>query len=96
MHLADGVRAAVEAMNREVVLLAERTPTGAGTDLNALRASWGRLTDVLDLGPAPEFRTCRHCGGVGMRAATRCGTCWEALVPPPAPASGQARPVASP
>jgi hypothetical protein len=53
MQLADGVRAAVEAMNREVILLAERTPTGAGEgmDLNALRASWGRLTDVLDLGP---------------------------------------------
>jgi len=54
MQLADGVRAAFEAMNREVILLAERTSTGAGkgTDLTALRASWGRLTDVLDLGLA--------------------------------------------
>ena len=54
MQLADGVRAAFEAMNREVILLAERTSTGAGkgTDLTALRASWGRLTDVLELAQA--------------------------------------------
>jgi hypothetical protein len=74
MHVEDVVRSAVEAVDREVALAAE-----AG----GLRSSWKRLVDVLALGPAPERRACPHCGSIGMRAATRCGSCWERLVPPP-------------
>lgn len=52
--------------------------------LVALRASWGELLKLLDLQPAHVLRNCPNCGHVGMRAATRCGHCWVALVPPPA------------
>lgn len=78
MHAQDAVRAAVEAVEREVALAGE----SAG-----LRSSWKRLVEVLALGPPPELRACPHCGGVGMRAATRCGSCWEKLVPPEAGAT---------
>jgi hypothetical protein len=84
MHFADGVRAAVEAVDREVGLLTKRATTGDAADL---RATWGKLVDALDLGPAPELRDCPHCGSSGMRAATRCGTCWAKLVPPASAAS---------
>lgn len=73
MSAQDAVRAAVEAVEREVGLAAESA---------SLRSSWRRLVEVLALGPAPELRACPHCGSTGMRAATRCGTCWERLVPP--------------
>ena len=74
MHSTDGIRAAVDTVDREMALL---------KDKDALRASWGALVTELALGPAPEYRKCPHCGGTGMRAATRCSTCWEKLVPPP-------------
>lgn len=73
MHVEDAVRAAVEAVDRDVAL---------SVDAAGLRSSWKRLVDVLALGPAPERRACPHCGTMGMRAATRCGSCWEKLVPP--------------
>jgi hypothetical protein len=76
MHVEDTVRAAVDAVDREVALNAE----AAG-----LRSSWKRLVEVLALGPAAERRACPHCGSMGMRAATRCGSCWEKLVPSPDP-----------
>ena len=47
-----------------------------------LRASWSQLMRLLDLPPVHELRDCPTCGYVGMRAATRCGHCWTALVPP--------------
>lgn len=50
--------------------------------LDGVRTSWTRLVDALALGPAPALRICPHCGATGMRAATRCGTCWAELVPP--------------
>lgn len=81
MQMADGVRAAVAAVDREVVRLG-KLPAAEG--LEGLRSSWSSLVDLLALGPEPELRFCPHCGSVGMRAATRCGTCWHALVPPPA------------
>jgi hypothetical protein len=88
MQSMDGIRAAVETVGRDVALLAERTPASEGHGLDALRTSWGALVEVLALGPAPEYRKCPHCGGTGMRAATRCSTCWEKLVPPPTSAIG--------
>jgi hypothetical protein len=82
MQTMDGVRAAVEAMDREMASLGTGVADAAG--VKELRASWGKLVDVLALGPAPELRDCPHCGTTGMRAATRCGKCWAKLVPPPA------------
>jgi len=46
-----------------------------------LRVAWGRMVEILALGPAPELRECPTCKEVGMRAATRCGRCWSALRP---------------
>lgn len=88
MYSTDEIRAAVDAMSREVALLGARARPGEGKDLDALRTSWGAVVDGLALGPAPEYRKCPHCGSTGMRAATRCGTCWEKLVPPPAVQDG--------
>jgi hypothetical protein len=88
MHSTDGIRAAVDTVGREMALLGEHATTASGKDLEALRASWLALVDALALGPAPEYRKCPHCGGIGMRAATLCGTCWKELVPPPAAADG--------
>ena len=88
MHSTDGIRAAVDTMGDEVTRLGEGATAAYGKDLTALRASWGALVDVLALGPAPEYRECPHCGTTGMRAATRCGHCWEKLVPPPPVVAG--------
>jgi hypothetical protein len=55
-----------------------------------LREAWTALVEALALGPAPELRDCPSCGNTGMRAATRCGSCWVALHPPDdAPKSSQ-------
>jgi hypothetical protein len=84
MMIGDGVRAAVEDVGREVSLSVAAAASGSGRELEA---AWTRLVDALDLGPAPELRACPYCGGMGMRAATRCGTCWKPLIPPPAAAA---------
>ena len=70
------IRAAVRAVEQALAA----APGGAALD--GLRSSWTRLVDALALGPAPALRTCPKCGATGMRAATRCGTCWSSLVPP--------------
>jgi len=82
MWVESDVRAAVEDVGREVALIAGPDEVGSGP---RLEATWGRLLALLALGPAPERRTCPHCGGVGMLAATRCGSCWKTLAPLPAP-----------
>lgn len=84
MQIAEDVRAAVDEMELAVAQVAgPATDRGLGPD--GLRSAWGRLVDVLALGPPPQLRTCPHCGGTCMRAATRCSTCWKDLVPPTAP-----------
>jgi hypothetical protein len=77
----DEVRSAVEGVSREVSRASDAGAMGATA---GLQASWKRLVELLALGPAPAYRTCPHCGATGMQAATRCGTCWEALTPPAA------------
>jgi len=77
------VRTAVEDVGHEVAAVAG-APGGSGRKLEAV---WGKLVDLLALGPPPELRTCPHCGGEGMLAATRCSTCWAKLTPPPAAAA---------
>jgi hypothetical protein len=78
MTHTDGLRPIVESVDREMSRLLARPDS----DTSALLASWAQLIEYLKLGPAPELRACPFCGSVGMRAATRCGTCWKTLVPP--------------
>ncbi len=77
MMRSDGLRPLVENLDREMARLLARP----GGDTTALLSSWAELVEFLALGPAPELRACPFCGGIGMRAATRCGTCWRKLVP---------------
>jgi len=90
MQVEAGVREAIAAVDVELALV---TGSAAPKQLDPLRTSWSRLVNLLALGPPPQLRTCPFCGGVGMRAATRCSTCWKELTPPPdgagaAPPSG--------
>jgi hypothetical protein len=82
MHDTDGVRLAVEAVDRELSILVEKGRAAGAPELKDVRAAWGRLVDVLALGPAPVMRACPHCGTLGFAAATKCGKCWRPLVPP--------------
>ena len=79
----DGLRPIVESLDREMSRFVARS---GDADVAGLLASWAALVDYLALGPPPELQACRFCGSIGMRAATRCGTCWRKLVPP-APAA---------
>jgi hypothetical protein len=92
MQDVDGVRLAVEAVERELAAVVDRAGAAGGAELKDLRATWGRLVDVLALGPAPVMRACPHCGTLGFVAATKCGKCWRPLVPPRAAASPGATP----
>lgn len=52
---------------------------GAAKDPEALielRAAWGALVKFLAVPPAPEVRSCRHCGGEMRHDATICKFCW--------------------
>lgn len=80
MIQTDGMRPVVEAVDREMCRLRDRA-LASDADAAALLSSWDALVTFLALGPAPELRPCPHCGGLGMRAATRCGVCWRKLVP---------------
>jgi hypothetical protein len=83
----DGLRPIVENLDREMSRFLARSLEGASADTTALLSSWAELVEFLALGPAPDLRPCPFCGGMGMRAATRCGTCWRKLAPPPPLAS---------
>jgi hypothetical protein len=81
------LRATVAKMDRELAALktaAKADPDGKGLH-DALFASFDDLVDQLALGPEPEVRECPKCGGIGMRVATVCGTCWTKLTPPQIP-----------
>jgi hypothetical protein len=82
MMTSDGLRGFVDAVAVDVAHVVDGTSPEDSTRVARLVASWSRLVDFLALGPAPELRACPHCGAVGMRAATLCGTCWKKLVPP--------------
>jgi hypothetical protein len=79
MISTDGLRPFVEKLDREVARLLRSGADHEAT--TAVAASWATLCDFLALGPPPDLGTCPFCGGVGMRAATRCGQCWRSLVP---------------
>jgi hypothetical protein len=76
------LRSIVAVIDQEIL---QRPPSAA------LREAWAKLVDVMALGPAPQTRECPTCHGVGMRAATRCGSCWAALERLP-PFAGEASP----
>ncbi len=61
---------------REIVETIDRESVGSS---EPLRAALAELVKVLALGPAPQTRVCPTCGGIGMRAASRCGNCWSSL-----------------
>jgi hypothetical protein len=86
MMPTDGLRPIVEALDREMARFHARGGV-TGADTTALLSSWARLVELLALGPPPELRACPFCGGVGMRTATRCGSCWRRLEPLSAAAS---------
>ena len=80
MMQTDELRRIVESLDREMT----RVMAGgglAGGDPTALLSWWAALVEHLALGPAPELQACPFCGEVGMRAATRCGYCWQRLEP---------------
>jgi hypothetical protein len=78
MMRTDGLRPLVEDLDREMSRFRRE---GAGGDATALLSSWAELTRFLALGPPPALRACPFCGSIGMRAASRCGTCWRKLDP---------------
>jgi hypothetical protein len=85
MQITDGIRSAVEAVDREVSRLAmlERAAVADGTALNGLRESWGTLLGLMAVHPPAEVMKCAHCGRVGEAGAVHCWTCWEELAPMP-------------
>jgi hypothetical protein len=78
----EGLRSFVEGVEHDVALVSRSAPAQGSESVARLVRSWGKLVDFLALGPAPELRACPHCGAIGMRAATLCGSCWRKLVPP--------------
>ena len=74
------LRSIVEALDREMARLHVRGVV-PGTYTVQLLGSWAKLVEHLALRPPPELRACPRCGGVGMRAATRCRSCWATLEP---------------
>lgn len=48
-----------------------------------LHSAWAMLLKQLSLPEPQRVRTCPSCGGISMRAATRCGHCWVHLTPEP-------------
>lgn len=74
------LRTLVAGVEHELTLL---TPVAEpGNNLGALRAAWDSLVGAMALGPSPLTRKCPTCGGIGMRDATRCSTCWSKLTVP--------------
>lgn len=74
----DNLRTTISAVDHEIT----RLPAGDGNHAtDELRATWTALVKLLDVGPAPETRECPTCHGLGMRAASRCGSCWTKLEP---------------
>ena len=77
------LRATVAKMERELAPLKSAAAAEGKGPHDALIASFDDLVHQLALGPEPDVRECPDCGGIGMRAATVCGTCWRKLTPPP-------------
>jgi len=100
--LRDDLRTLIAAIDHSFAQLPPPGDTPQPVDQihSQLRRSWGDFVKLLGLGPKSETRQCPACGGIGMRAASRCGHCWaklELLPPttvaaaaPPSPPAGDA------
>ena len=76
------LRIVVSEIERELSCLARNAPAAEHrAAISALTASWAQLVGLMALGVAPARRQCPSCGNSGMRAATRCGSCWASLTP---------------
>ena len=53
----EGLHGAVEAVDREVALLAAHASVEDASRLDDFRTSWGRLVDLLALGPPASATT---------------------------------------
>jgi len=71
------LQAAVDKVEQAI----EGVSSGFPESRSALHIAWGQLVHLLAPEPARATRDCPHCGGAGMRDATRCGYCWLRLVP---------------
>jgi hypothetical protein len=80
------LRRAASAIDGELASLSNQMVNAEDRDrLRGLLASWARMLEALDLGPAPQIRYCPDCGATAMRAAIRCSNCWSVLTPATAP-----------
>jgi hypothetical protein len=75
----DRLRTLVDTIDGELTRLPARGDDPAAAA--ALHASWSELVKLLALGPEPELRVCPTCHGSGLRAASRCSSCWAKLEP---------------
>lgn len=73
--ITEDVRKAVEEVDREVARLAAHAPAENAAGLDDFRLAWGRLVDLLLLGPPPERRKCPFCGTVRDAEQTWCRRC---------------------
>ena len=73
------LRATVATVGDRIAVLLEGREDDTAS---MLTTAWADLVAQLALGPEPAVRTCPHCGGLGFRQATVCGSCWKKLTPP--------------
>lgn len=58
----EAIREAVEEADREMAKLAAHASAESAAELVEFRLAWGRLAELLVLGPPPRRRTCPYCG----------------------------------
>jgi hypothetical protein len=75
------LRSVVTAMDCEMAHLKQGRGRKSQETTDRLIENWEELVTLLALGPEPEYRECPFCGNIGMRSATRCGSCWGKLPP---------------
>jgi len=95
--LRDDLRTLIATIDRDFAQLPPPGDSPQQVDQihRQLRQSWSEFVKLLGLGPKSETRQCPACGGIGMRAASRCGHCWAKLelLPPTATAAVAPAPV---
>jgi len=75
------LRSVVTAVDFEMSHLRQAMTDESHATVGRLIDRWEELVSSLALGPEPEYRECQFCGNIGMRLATRCGSCWSKLPP---------------
>jgi hypothetical protein len=78
----DEIRTLLGTLDTQIAGVTALASTDDGREQSAkLASTFAALVRQLDLGEAPERRTCPHCGKSGMRKASICGFCWTKLAP---------------